>query len=134
MRLGTSRDDRETVRNVAIAHGKPMAFPESGAVISPNGGGDNPTSYRKKMHDFIVDPANNVVFHSYFNVSNASGRFDSRLSDSTAHGVPPGLPDCRIRPRSSSNCSSPVPNNTPATSDVGPSPRADIIHFLDTRN
>jgi hypothetical protein len=36
------------VRNFAIAHGKPMAFPESGAVISPNGGGDNPYFIQKE--------------------------------------------------------------------------------------
>jgi hypothetical protein len=35
------------VRNFAIAHGKPMASLEWGAVISPNGGGDNPYFIQK---------------------------------------------------------------------------------------
>jgi hypothetical protein len=78
-----------TLRNFAIAHGKPMALPEWGVIIRSDGhgGGDNP-HFIQKMHDFLVDPANKVVFHSYFNVSPRHGGFDTRLTDSGGSDVP----------------------------------------------
>jgi Glycosyl hydrolase family 26 len=81
----------DVLRNFAIAHGKPMAFPEWGVATRSDGhgGGDNPY-FIQKMHDFIVDPASNVVFQAYFNVSNGSAGFDARLSGSTVYDNPTG--------------------------------------------
>ena len=58
------------LRDFAAAHGKPMAFPEWGLLVRSDGhgGGDNPY-FIQKMHDFFMDPANNVVFHAYTNTS-----------------------------------------------------------------
>jgi hypothetical protein len=81
----------DILRDFAIAHGKPMAFPEWGVMARSDGhgGGDNPY-FIQKMHDFIVDPANNVVFHSYFNISSGKRGFDSRLTDSAVADNPTG--------------------------------------------
>jgi hypothetical protein len=35
-----------------------------------------------------VDPANNVVFHTYFNVSHKHGGFDTRLTDPGGNDLP----------------------------------------------
>jgi hypothetical protein len=77
-----------TLRTFAVNHGKPLAFPEWGAAIRPDGhgGGDNPF-FIQKMYDFISDPANKVLFHSYFNVSTGD---DHRLTDSIAYDNPTG--------------------------------------------
>jgi hypothetical protein len=75
------------LRNFAIAHGKPMAIPEWGVIIRSDGhgGGDNPY-FVQKMHDFIVDPANKIVYHSYFTIaSKTSGGVDTRLTPSSVH-------------------------------------------------
>ena len=57
------------LRDLAKAHGKPLQFPEWGLVTwkngTPSGGGDNPY-FIQKMHEFFMDPANNVVMQSYF--------------------------------------------------------------------
>jgi len=78
------------LRNFAAAHGKPMAFPEWAVIIRPDGhgGGDNP-HFIRKMHEFIMDPANNVLFHAYFDVSSGN-RLDHRLSDATGGDRPSG--------------------------------------------
>jgi len=78
-----------TLRDFGIAHGKPMAIPEWGVAIRPDGhgGGDNPY-FIQKMHEFIQDPANYVVLHSYFGVS--AGDIDARLTDSTTGDAPTG--------------------------------------------
>ena len=88
-----------TLRNFAIAHGKPLGFPEWGVISRSDGhgGGDNPF-FIQKMHDFILDPANNVAFHAYFNITNS--RVDSRLTDSIAYDNPAGptrLPNSAAR-------------------------------------
>jgi hypothetical protein len=74
----------------AAAHGKKMAIAEWGVLIRPDGhgGGDNP-DFIRKTHEFIVDPANNVAFHTYFNVS-IPGDIDARLSGPTASDDPGG--------------------------------------------
>jgi hypothetical protein len=80
------------LRDFAVAHNKPLAFPEWGVIIRSDGhgGGDNPY-FIQKMHDFIMNPENNVVFHGYFNVSAmVSSGFDARLSDSIDHDNPTG--------------------------------------------
>jgi hypothetical protein len=62
------------IRDFAAAHGKPMAIPEWGVTTRSDGhgGGDSPY-YVQKMHDFIMDPANRVVFHAYFDVNAPDG-------------------------------------------------------------
>ena len=78
------------MRDFAVAHGKKMAFAEWGVLIRPDGrgGGDNP-NFIRKMHEFIVDPANNVAFHTYFNVS-IPRESDARLTDPVAGDDPVG--------------------------------------------
>jgi hypothetical protein len=73
-----------TLRDFAAKHGKPMGFGEwglvnwlSGSGNEGHGGLDNPY-YIQKMYEFITNPANNVVMHSYFNVKTAQQ--DHRLS------------------------------------------------------
>jgi hypothetical protein len=70
------------LRNFAAAHGKPLAFPEWGVAIRPDGhgGGDNPF-YIQKMYDFIRDPANNVAYHSYWDV--AASDLEAQLTGAT---------------------------------------------------
>ena len=88
-----------SLRDFAAAHGKPLAFPEWGLLIRPDGqgGGDNPY-FVQKMHEFFMDPANNVVFHAY---TNTSRRYeDSRLSEPSAQdytGGPSQLPEGAAR-------------------------------------
>lgn len=78
-----------TLRNFGKAHGKPMAIPEWGAARRPDGhgGGDN-TYFIQKMADFVQNPDNNVVFHSYFDVSAVD--IDARLTDSVTGDNPSG--------------------------------------------
>ena len=78
-----------TMRDFALARGKPMAIPEWGVAIRADGhgGGDNPF-FVQKMHEFITDPGNYVAFHSYFNVSAVD--IDARLTDSVTGDVPTG--------------------------------------------
>jgi hypothetical protein len=80
------------LRDFAAAHGKPLAIPEWGVIIRSDGhgGGDDPY-FIQKMYDFIMDPANNVIFHGYFDVSAmTSSGFDARLTDSIDHDNPTG--------------------------------------------
>jgi Glycosyl hydrolase family 26 len=63
-------------------HGKPLAFPEWGLALGPdgNGGGDNPY-FIEQMIRYLHDPANNVAFAMYFDVDDG-GRSFHRLSNS----------------------------------------------------
>jgi hypothetical protein len=88
-----------TLRDFARARGKPLALPEWGVITRSDGhgGGDNPY-FVQMMHDFILDLANNVVFHAYFNITNS--RVDSRLTDSIGYDNPAGptrLPNSAAR-------------------------------------
>jgi hypothetical protein len=79
-------------RNFANAHGKPLAFPEWGLAITKDGhgGGDNPY-FIQKMHEFIHNPANNVLFHSYFSISTWSNMgIDHRITPATVYDNPGG--------------------------------------------
>ena len=78
-----------TLRDFGAAHAKPMAIPEWGVAIRPDGhgGGDNPY-FVQKMSDFIQNAANNVVYHSYFDVSAVD--IDARLTDSVTGDNPSG--------------------------------------------
>jgi hypothetical protein len=85
----------QTLRDFGVARGKPMAIAEWGVAIRADGhgGGDNPYFVRK-MHEFIANPANYVVFHSYFNVSAID--IDARLTDAVQGdnpSRPTGFPD-----------------------------------------
>jgi hypothetical protein len=77
------------LRNFALSHGKPLAFPEWGVITRSDGhgGGDNPY-FVQKMQEFIFNPANYVAFHAYFNITNT--KVDSRLTYSTAYDNPTG--------------------------------------------
>jgi hypothetical protein len=78
-----------TVRNFGLARGKSMAIPEWGVAIRPDGHGGGDTPYFiEKMFAYIQDPANYVVFHSYFGVS--AGDIDARLTPSVTGDYPTG--------------------------------------------
>jgi hypothetical protein len=80
------------IRDFAIAHGKPMAFPEWGVAILSDGagGGDNPY-FIQKMHEFITNPANKVVYHGFYNVSTMTGYgVDHRVTDPVQYDDPAG--------------------------------------------
>jgi hypothetical protein len=61
-------------RDFAKEHNKPLAIPEWGTTSRKDGhaGGDNPY-FIEQMHKFIMDPANNVAFHCYFDVNAGDG-------------------------------------------------------------
>jgi hypothetical protein len=79
-----------TLRDFAIARGKPMAFPEWGVIIRSDGhgGGDN-TYFLRKMYDFMMDARSKVVFHAYFNVSQTDTT-DHRLTSAVSYDSPSG--------------------------------------------
>lgn len=55
-------------RDFAVSRGKFTSFPEWGTGLRPNdnwGNGDDPY-FIKKMHQWITDPANNVLYHTYW--------------------------------------------------------------------
>ena len=62
----------------AATHGKPLVIPEWGVCVrkDQHGGGDS-AYFIQQMHDFIYNPANNVYFAAYFDVSAGDG--DHRL-------------------------------------------------------
>ena len=61
--------------NFAHQHGKPFSIPEWGEDIRSDGhgGGDDPY-YMQQMASFIANPANNVVFASYFEFDAPDGK------------------------------------------------------------
>ncbi len=66
-------------RDFARSHGKPLTVPEwatGDRTTDVNGGGDNPY-YIEQMHRFVYEPANNVAYHSYFEVD--GGGVNARL-------------------------------------------------------
>ena len=78
--LATGDHNLSYWRDFAKAHGKPFSLPEWGTwneAGSEPGGGDDPV-YVQNMHDFIADPANNVLFASYFDIHAPDG--DHQLS------------------------------------------------------
>ncbi len=66
----------------AAKHGKPFAIPEWGVNRreDKHSGGDN-AYFIEQMHAFIIDPANSVLFHCYFDVQAGDGH----------HQLSPGL-------------------------------------------
>ena len=61
-------------KKFAATHKKPLAFPEWGVNKKPDdhGGLDN-AGFVDKMHAFIANPENNVLFHCYFDVEAGDG-------------------------------------------------------------
>ena len=59
----------------AKSHGKPLAIPEWGLVSADHnhGGKDNP-HFIAQMHAFLMDPANGVAFHCYFDINETTLR------------------------------------------------------------
>jgi hypothetical protein len=62
-------------RDFARAHGKPLSIPEWGIWLREDGlgGGDNP-AFVRRMHAFIVDPANRVAYQIYFEYDSAGSK------------------------------------------------------------
>ncbi|EAU62480.1 putative secreted protein [Stigmatella aurantiaca DW4/3-1] len=60
-------------RTFAQSHGKPLSVPEWGVNDALTTGGGDDTHYVKQMLAFIFDPANNVAYHSYFDVQAGDG-------------------------------------------------------------
>ena len=58
----------------AAAHGKPLSLPEWGLWDRPDGtgGGDDPMFVRR-IHAFVTDPANNVLYQAYFEFDGGDG-------------------------------------------------------------
>lgn len=112
-----------TLRDFGVAHGgKPVAIPEWGAALRPDGhgGGDNPF-FVQKMAEFIQNPANNVAYHAYFNVSAID--IDSRLTDSVTGDNPSGptrFPAAAARYKQSFGTAATAANKAPAVSVTSP--------------
>jgi hypothetical protein len=66
-------------RTFAQSHNKPLSVPEWGVNDALTTGGGDDTYYVKQMLAFIFDPANNVGYHSYFDVQAGDGHH--QLSD-----------------------------------------------------
>ncbi|MDB4973903.1 MAG: beta-mannanase [Myxococcaceae bacterium] len=62
------------MRDLALAHGKPLSVPEWGVWTLANGraGNDNPF-YIGKMYEFFTDPDNRVAFEAYFDFNDEEG-------------------------------------------------------------
>jgi beta-mannanase len=77
----------ETLAQMARDHGKPIQFPEWGLIVrngtyASSSGGDNPY-YIQKMHEFFMNPTNNVVMHSYFDIDYSDGSILHKISPTT---------------------------------------------------
>jgi hypothetical protein len=61
-------------RDFARERDKPLALPEWGLWNRPDGsgGGENPR-FIERVHAFVADPANNVLFHAYFEYNGDQG-------------------------------------------------------------
>ena len=61
-------------RDFAAAHRKPFSVPEWGVDRRGDGhGGLDDPAFIERMHAFLVDPANRVLFHCYFDVEAPDG-------------------------------------------------------------
>ncbi len=79
----------------AADHHKPLTIPEWGACIrSDKHGGNDNTYFIQKMHDFILDPANNVYFASYFDVTAGDG--DHRLVQEVSKKDPTNIKESKL--------------------------------------
>ena len=59
----------------AKSHGKQLVIPEWGIDDRPDGhGGLDDAYYIQQMHDFIMNPLNNVAWHVYFDVNATDGK------------------------------------------------------------
>src|SRR6202012_5904186 len=79
---GTNNNGLAWFKNLAVAHGKPLTIPEWGTWnTSSNGGGEDPY-FNQQMYNYIQDPANNVAWHIYFDVSASDGNHQISLAPS----------------------------------------------------
>lgn len=81
------------IRQFALDHQKPMGFPEWGVMSTrdatgEHGGLDNEL-FMRGMCEFILDPANKVAFHSYWNTMSAASY--NPATSASGH-------DCRLTP------------------------------------
>ncbi|NOK11389.1 glycoside hydrolase family 26 protein [Corallococcus exercitus] len=71
-------------KSFAQAHNKRLSVPEWGVNDAATNGGGDDTYYVQQMLAFIFDPANNVGYHSYFDIQAADGHH--QLSSADANG------------------------------------------------
>jgi hypothetical protein len=74
-----------TMRDFAAAHNKPLCIPEWSVMLRletdpAKGGGDNP-HFIERMHEFITNPENRVVWHGLFDARQSA--VDMQLCEST---------------------------------------------------
>ncbi|RYZ36776.1 MAG: beta-mannanase, partial [Myxococcaceae bacterium] len=70
-------------KNFAQSHGKRLSVPEWGVNDGATmGGGDN-TYYVQQMLAFIFNPANNVGYHSYFDIQAGDGHHQLSSADNS---------------------------------------------------
>lgn len=107
--LGSSTSNNNGIarwRQIALDHNKPFTIPEWGlSTTSGTGNFDNP-SFIQNIFNYVQNPANNVLFHSYFDVAAASNH---RLSEGPGDG-PTVNPNAALKYRQL--FTPPMPNRT----------------------
>ncbi|RYZ42291.1 MAG: beta-mannanase, partial [Myxococcaceae bacterium] len=68
-------------KNFAQAHNKRLSVPEWGVNDAATNGGGDDTYYVQRMLAFIFDPANNVGYHSYFDIQAPDGHHQLSSAD-----------------------------------------------------
>jgi hypothetical protein len=110
----------QTIRDFAVAHGKPLAIPEWGIVARSDGhgGGDNPY-YIQKMYEFLSDPGNYVQFSSLFDFNAPEANYELSGLDGTL-AFPQAAAKFRQLFGAATPAPAPVPAPAPAPGDVTP--------------
>ncbi|RKH71123.1 glycoside hydrolase family 26 protein [Corallococcus aberystwythensis] len=70
-------------KTFARSHNKRLSVPEWGVNDAATHGGGDDTYYVQQMLAFIFDPANNVGYHSYFDIQAADGHHQLSSADNT---------------------------------------------------
>ncbi|RYZ43103.1 MAG: beta-mannanase [Myxococcaceae bacterium] len=70
-------------KNFAQSHGKRLSVPEWGVNDGATMGGGDDTYYVQQMLAFIFNPANNVGYHSYFDIQASDGHHQLSNADNT---------------------------------------------------
>ncbi|ATB28452.1 glycoside hydrolase family 26 protein [Melittangium boletus] len=104
-------------RDFARSHGKRLSIPEWGVNdAATTGGGDN-TYYVQQMLEFIFDPANNVGYHSYFDIQASDGHHQLSSADSNGGNTfKTEFPNAAALFKSYYGTSTPPPNPGPSIS------------------
>jgi hypothetical protein len=111
----------QTIRNFAVARGKPLAIPEWGIVsrTDGHGGGDNPY-YIQKMYEFISDPGNYVQFSSLFDFNAPEANYNLSGLDVASTAFPQAADKFRQLFGAVTPLPAPAPAPAPAPGDVTP--------------